>query len=100
MRISKPRAVATTTVSDAKRPRAIGVHVDRLHRHAVQFYESDRYLVDLLTDFASAGLALGEAVVVIGRPERCAALRAALSRRDVDVEREFARGALTILDAR
>jgi signal transduction histidine kinase len=70
------------------------------HHHAVQFYESESFLSNLLTDFVGEGLTLGEAAIVIARPDRCAALTAGLTARGIDVGDAVARGALTILDAR
>ena len=70
------------------------------HRHAVQFYESDEFLVRSVSEYLMAGFELGEPAVVIATSEHLAALRDALTARGVDVEWSRRRGLLTQLDAR
>jgi PAS domain-containing protein len=47
------------------------------HEHLVQFYESDAFLIDQVTDFIGAGLRNGEAGIVIATPSH----RSRLARR-------------------
>jgi len=53
--------------------------------HLVQLYEDDDVLLSSLEGFAAAGLAVGDAVVVIATPEHLRALRERLTASDIDV---------------
>src|SRR4029077_8014758 len=67
---------------------------------AVQFYESDRYVVDLITDFVAGGIATGESAMIIATREHAEAVKTQLAARGIDADREQVRGALAMLDAR
>jgi signal transduction histidine kinase/ActR/RegA family two-component response regulator len=75
--------------SGVGRPPAVGWDATHPPPHLVQFYERDEVLVEAVTRFVQAGLARGEAVIVIAT----AAHRAALD------DRTGARGRYITLDA-
>src|SRR2546430_870878 len=54
--------------------------------HAVQFYETDAFLVSMIARFAAAGLTRGEAVVVVATHAHSAALIDALRAKRIDVD--------------
>ncbi len=53
--------------------------------HAVQFYESDWFLVESVARFVAAGLELGDVAIVIATPDHRDALEARLTARRIDV---------------
>ena len=63
-------------------------------KHAVQFYERDEFLYDVVADFLAAGLDEGEPAVVICTPEHRHAFTGQLRDRGTPVDR------LMFLDAR
>jgi signal transduction histidine kinase len=68
------------------------------HSHAVQFYETDGFLVRTVAQFLNAGLKAGDRLLVIATPEHRQALAV-----ELDAEaatRAIATGQLTMLDAR
>lgn len=65
-------------------PRAVAEEVPA-GTHAVQFYESDEFLVDLLARFVQAGLAAGEACVVIATQAHRARLETRLGVKGLDL---------------
>jgi PAS domain S-box-containing protein len=67
--------------------------------HFVQFYESDRFLVDSLSGFIGAGLGVGEACIVIATKTHRQELEERLQVYDVDVAAASARGQYVSLDA-
>ncbi|HYE14186.1 MAG TPA: ATP-binding protein [Pyrinomonadaceae bacterium] len=67
--------------------------------HFVQFYESEGYLLDSLSDFVGEGLGAGEACVVVAGPERRAGLELRLRGRGLDVSADAARGRYVALDS-
>ena len=67
--------------------------------HFVQFYESEGYLLDSLSDFVGEGLGAGEACVVVAGPERRAGLERRLRARGLDVSANAARGRYVALDS-
>jgi CheY-like chemotaxis protein len=68
--------------------------------HAVQFYENDGFLCQLLTDFAASGLQAGEAVILIATEAHRDEVRRRLIDRGVDADGAVAKGALSLRDAR
>jgi PAS domain S-box-containing protein len=69
------------------------------HRHAVQFYEADEFLIDGVARYVAAGLVAGEPAVVIATEAHLTALRQRLTAGQIDVARSCATGQLTLLDA-
>jgi signal transduction histidine kinase len=67
--------------------------------HLVQFYESDDYLLDTLSDFLAAGLDEGDSCLVVTKSERVEGLDARLRGRGLDPEAERLSGRLVTLDA-
>jgi PAS domain S-box-containing protein len=70
------------------------------HNHAVQFYESDDFLRDIVADFVGNGLVAGEPVIVIATGQHRQAFGDALAERGLDVSEAEASGDLVMLDAR
>src|SRR5687768_2304594 len=68
------------------------------HSHAVQFYESDAFLVTTVASFLTPGLRNDERMVVIATPEHRQAFVAHLPH--PEVERALEDGRLMMLDAR
>jgi signal transduction histidine kinase len=71
-----------------------------VHRHAVQFYESDDFLARTVSEYLAAGFRLGEPAVVIATPAHLEAFALQLVARGVNVESARQRGMLVELDAR
>jgi signal transduction histidine kinase/ActR/RegA family two-component response regulator len=69
------------------------------HRHFVQFYEDDPFLIDGVAEYIGNGLASGGAGIVIATGEHCAQLTQALSARGVDITAATAEGRYIALDA-
>ena len=53
-------------------------------RHIVQFYEDDRLLADAVGEFLAAGMAAGEAIVVIATPDHVSMIEEQLRARGLD----------------
>jgi signal transduction histidine kinase len=68
-------------------------------RHIVQFYEDDRLLADAVGEFLAAGVAAGEAMVVIATPEHASIIEEKLRGRGVDAPACRAAGRLQTIDA-
>jgi signal transduction histidine kinase len=68
--------------------------------HVVQFYESDEFLREVLTDFSGGGLQAGESVVLIATEANRQAVEQRLRERGFDVAAASAAGQLVLLDAR
>ena len=68
-------------------------------RHIVQFYEDDRLLADAVGEFLAAGVAAGEAMVVIATPEHASMIEEKLRGRGVDAPACRAAGRLQTIDA-
>ena len=64
--------------------------------HAVQFYENDAYLHEIVGKFLADGLAAGESAVIIATPARCEALSDRLMAEGLNTEEL----PVTFLDAR
>jgi PAS domain S-box-containing protein len=67
--------------------------------HFVQFYETDRFLVDSLSGFIGAGLGVGDACMVIATKTHRQELEERLHAYGVDVAAASARGQYVSLDA-
>jgi len=84
---------------DTGRVRARAIANDP-HRHAVQFYDSDDYLVALVTEFIDAGVHQRQPAVVVATEPHRRAVVDALAARGVDVNAAREAGDLVLLDAR
>ena len=73
---------------------------DHEHGHAVQFYESDDFLVSLVAEFAAEGLSGGQPVVVVAARGHADGLTDALHACGVDVDARVRDGQLIFADAR
>lgn len=67
--------------------------------HVLQIYENPHTLLATVTEFLSLGLAAGEPLVVIARPERYEALARAFAAQSIDADRLKRSGQLLMLDA-
>ncbi len=67
--------------------------------HAVQFYEDDFFLADVVAHYAGAGLAAAEPTLLIATAPHCDAFVERLAAKGVDVAGARARGGLMLLDA-
>src|SRR5438094_953911 len=88
------------TVDRPRRHGSLSIVDGNQHQHAVQFYESDEFLVRSVTEYLIAGFKADEPVVVIATPEHREGFALALAARGVDVEWSRRRGLLTEFDAR
>jgi len=69
-------------------------------RHIVQFYEDERLLADAVGEFLAAGMAAGEAMVVIATPEHAFIIEERLrTTRGLDAPACKAAGRLQVIDA-
>jgi hypothetical protein len=66
--------------------------------HVLQLYEEDAYLLEAVQHFVSAGLAAGEAIIVIATPPHLAQLEAWLSSQGVDLTTVRAQGQYIALE--
>ena len=57
------------------------------HDHVVEFYETEKFLADTVTDFVGPGLHDGGAAIVVATPAHRFAFEEALRRSGIDVER-------------
>jgi signal transduction histidine kinase len=67
--------------------------------HAVQFYESDAFLVASVGDYLAAGLAIGQPAVAVTTKAHRREITRHLRHRGFDVRRAAARGQLMLVDA-
>jgi signal transduction histidine kinase len=74
-------------------------HSARVSEHAVQFYESEEYLIGLVAGFVAEGLMERQPVVVILAPHRVDPLTRALEDKGIDVAAEAASKFLVVVDA-
>jgi PAS domain S-box-containing protein len=72
----------------------------REHRHAVQFYDDETFLTNVVCEFLSDGLASGSPAIVIATPSHRAAFTQGLAARGVDPNVPCQSGRLVMLDAR
>jgi len=95
-RVVQSRAVnlATRTLT----PRSDGKPLGK-SEHFVQFYETDSFLLNSLTDFVGAGLRAGNAVIVIGTKARRLGLEESLRESGLDLRDCRASGQYIALDA-
>jgi PAS domain S-box-containing protein len=70
------------------------------HTHAVRFYETEDFLAVEVADYAAAGLASGQAVLLIATGPHRAAVATRLVALGVDLESVTETGQLRMLDAR
>jgi hypothetical protein len=70
------------------------------HHHLCEFYETDAFLVDTVTDFLAPAARNREAVVVIATPEHRAAFGDAIRARGIDLDAAALEGHYQALDAR
>ncbi len=68
--------------------------------HAVQFYESEDFLCDVVARYLNGGLRAGEPAVLLITPERARGIFKRLKKGEYDVEGGLASGQLTLFDAR
>jgi hypothetical protein len=71
-----------------------------ISKHAVQFYEDDRFLCEILADFSRDGLERGEAVIVVATAAHRGEVERRLTERGMEVGRLQESGQLVLLDAR
>ena len=69
------------------------------HAHALQFYENDGFLADVVADFLREGLSGGQPAIVLATPEHRRAFADRLASSGVDVRAAEREGDLTFLDA-
>jgi signal transduction histidine kinase len=74
-------------------------HVSPAHQHLVQFYESEDYLLMMLTQFVATTLRNGEAGVVVATEPHIRRLHTLLLNEEIDIHAASASGQLTMLDA-
>lgn len=67
--------------------------------HVVQFYDRDEHLVELVSDYLTASVLEGDAVIVMAVPAHCDMFRGALAAAEFDVQAAEADGTLLIVDA-
>src|SRR5687768_4897012 len=70
------------------------------HSHSVRFFETEDFLATEVADYTAAGLAGGQAVVVIATSSHRTAIASRLAARGVDVATVSDTGRLRMLDAR
>src|ERR671919_28287 len=61
------------------------------HDHFVQLYQDTRFLADAVEEYVRTGLARGEAVIIIARPELRARFQGSSQLRLLDAEETLAR---------
>jgi hypothetical protein len=76
-----------------------GQEVQTLRPHLVQFYETDTFLTDAVTEFLAEGLRAEEPGVVIATQPHRELFIERLGAKGIDVGREVAAGRLMLLDA-
>jgi len=67
--------------------------------HHVHFYETERFLIDVVAEFLLAGLTARELVILLATPSHRRHICGAMSLRGFDVEASIAQRQLTCLDA-
>src|SRR5688500_8928302 len=96
MTIAGPHtSLRNAALSDASQSVAPGV-LD----HIVQFYESDEFLFETVSDFLAEGLVTGQPLIVIATPEHRTGFANALRSKGFDPVAARDNGQLVLLDAR
>ena len=85
---------------DDKRERLPIAEAMRGTVHAVQFYETDDYLLQTLADYVAGAFAAGDAAIVVATGAHRAALEARLLGRGIDVADKLKAGSYISLDAK
>lgn len=93
---SRPHSAA---VAQALAPRPDWAQIGETE-HSVQFYENDRFLVELVSDYAASALVAGDCAVLIARGEICAAVEEELLSRGLEIKGPKSHHRLVLLDAR
>jgi PAS domain S-box-containing protein len=75
----------TASAKRSPNSRAVSDHAESHSEHLVQFYESDEFLAERVSEFIGAGLETGEPGILIATPEHRAAIEKGLARRGVDL---------------
>jgi signal transduction histidine kinase len=70
------------------------------HDHIVQFYETDQYLCEVVTQYLAEGLKLGHSVIAVATPDHRRMISAWLRAEGVDPEAAVQAGQLVLCDAR
>ena len=70
------------------------------HDHAVQFYETDNYVCEVVARFVAEGLRAGHSVIAIITPEHRQTISSLLRTQDVVPEAAILAGQLVVSDAR
>ena len=90
-------------LAEDRQDSALAPHADVLHpppgAHALQLFERETFLADVLARYVGAGLGAGDAAVVIATPAHRASLAEVLQQRSFDVPALRAQGRLVLLDA-
>ena len=90
-----------TRADHSSRPsRARRIAATNLSRHDVQFYESEKFLVDTASDHLAQGLIAGQRCIVIATQAHRTAFTRAFTLRGLDVACARNSGQLELLDAR
>jgi signal transduction histidine kinase len=98
--VTQPLSYRSSDEAGRESPRPGLVLPPSVPSHTVQFYENEDYLASAVTDFVAAGLAIGEAAVVIATESHLEAIGRGLAAEGVDVASMCQRGRLSLLDAR
>jgi hypothetical protein len=85
---------------DEKRERVPIAEAMRGTVHAVQFYETDDYLLQTLADYVVGALATGDAAIVVATDAHRSALAERLAGRAIDVGQVTSTGSYFALDAK
>ena len=85
---------------DERRPRLPIAEAINGTVHAVQFYETDDYLIQTLAEYVAGAFAAGDAAIVVATEQHRAALDDRLAARGVDVRQAREAGTYFSLDAR
>src|SRR5438445_328375 len=70
-----------------------------IDQHAVQYYETDDFLLEAVTRFVAAGISDGDCSIVIATKAHRTDLEARLVRRGLDLNAARRRGSYVTLDA-
>src|SRR3954447_4714378 len=92
-------AVVGSIRSPGGHPPAFDWSDTRESDHFVQFYESDKFLVEAVGGFIGTALEAGDAGIVIATPAHRIGINRHLAARGVDVSAARAEGRLVVLDA-